>query len=197
MACMSKSINANVLGLCEVDGFCPWELFELDENSFVVDLGSFRGDFSKYILETYNCKVDAYDPLGIVYPILHPKFTMNRVPVFDGSTINFTNSGPSSHILGKEGEPLETVDIRRITKEHINLLKVNIEGAEIRVLQLADLNNVDQILVEFHLFRACEEDREETKKEIERAVKHVMSFGYKMRQINDAPAYMFYGKEIN
>ncbi len=191
---MDNSINANVIGLCEVDGFCPWKLFDLNENSFVVDLGAFRGDFSKYILDTYNCRVDAYEPLRMVYPITHPKFRYRQIPVFDGSVVHFKNTGPSSHIMGNSGEPIQTIDIRSITNQHIDLMKVNIEGAEIVVLNLADLNNVDQLLVEFHLFRACEEDKELAEAEIKEVVKRIMSFGYKVHQINEAPAYMFYGK---
>jgi FkbM family methyltransferase len=186
------SINPNVLGLCEVDGFRPWEQFKLNEDSFVVDLGAFRGDFSRYILDTYNCRVDAYEPLTLVYPIIHPKFIMRRVPVFDGSRVAFKSTGPASHILGNEGEPMETMDIRKITTEHIHLMKINIEGAEIRVLELADLRNVDQILVEFHLFRACKEDFDKAKQEIEQAIIRVVSFGFKWHQIDTAPSFMFW-----
>jgi hypothetical protein len=189
-----SSINANVLGLCEVDGFCPWKLFNLNENSFVVDLGSFRGDFSSYIFETYNCRVDAYDPMQINERVSHPKFKFMRMPVFDGNDVYFENKGAGSHIMRDRGEPMQSVDIRQITKQHIDLMKVNIEGAEIVVLSLADLNNVDQLLVEFHLFRACKEDYEMAQKEIEQVVERIMTFGYKMHQINDAPSYFFYGK---
>ena len=189
---MTKSINDNVLGLCCVEGYCPFEDFKLDENSFVVDLGSFRGDFSQYILDTYNCRVDAYDPLHNP-EIGHQKFKFIQLPVFDGSEVMFENNGPSSHIMRNTGVPMKSIDIREITKQHIDLLKVNIEGAEIIVLGLADLNNVDQLLVEFHLFRACAEDYELIKKEIEQTVKRIMSFGFKMKQINDTgPAAFFY-----
>lgn len=189
---MSKSINANVLGLCEVDGFCPWEHFILDENSFVVDLGSFRGDFSKYIYETYNCRVDAYDPLGIHIGVEHPKFKFIRAAVLDGSIVTFEKSGTASNIMNNTGVQMRSVDIRGITKEHINLMKVNIEGAEITVLQLACLDNIDQLLVEFHLFRYSAPNFEFIKKEIEKVVERIMSFDFKMKQINSAPAYFFY-----
>jgi len=190
---MTESINANVLGLCCVEGYCPFEDFKLDENSFVVDLGSFRGDFSSYIYETYNCRVDAYDPIGINERVGHPKFRFFQSPVFDGSLVYFELTGPSSHIMRNKGEPMTSVDIREITKQHIDLMKVNIEGAEITVLGLADLNNVDQLLVEFHLFRACEEDKKIVAIEIKRTVKRIMSFGFKAKQINDTgPAAFFY-----
>lgn len=186
------SINENVIGLCEVDGFRPWELFNLNENSFVVDLGSFRCEFSKYILDTYNCRVDAYDPLIPPYLIQHPKFIFRQLPVFDGRKVFFRNDGPSSHIFVSDGLQLETIDIRKITNEHIDLLKVNIEGAEITVLGLADLKNVGQLIVEFHLFRHCKQDMELAQKEIDQVVTRIMEFGYKMHKISDAPAYMFY-----
>lgn len=190
---MSESINENVLGLCEVDGLKVWEFFDLNEDSFVVDLGSFRGDFSKYIYETYNCRVDAYDPIGINNLISHPKFTFRKLAVFDGSEIRFTFGGTSSHILGENGEPLQSIDILEITKEKIDLMKVNIEGAEIVVLQRADLSNVKQLLVEFHLFRACEEDKELAIADIEKTFDKIMSYGFKFKQINETgPAVFFY-----
>jgi len=191
---MTASINTNVLGLCCVDGYCPFEYFKLDENSFVVDLGSFRGDFSKYIYETYNCRVDAYDPIGINVNAGHPKFRFIQKAVFDGSKVFFELTGPSSHIMRNEGYPIDSIDIREITKQHIDLMKVNIEGAEIRVLELADLNNVDQLLVEFHLFRACDEDVKLVMREIKNTVERILRFGYKFRKIDESPSYFFYGK---
>jgi FkbM family methyltransferase len=195
---MIKSINSNVLGLCAVDGFCPWEMFNLNEDSVVVDLGAFVGDFSKYIYETYNCRVDAYEPLNHgCQNISHPKFKLIKTPVFDGSKVWFDRdkSDSSAHIFHQSGERVDTIDIREITKEHIDLLKVNIEGAEIVVMNLADLNNVDQILIEFHFFRACEEDREIVYNEITNVVSRIIGFGYKMIQIDStSPAYFFYGK---
>jgi hypothetical protein len=195
---MSKSINPNVLGLCEVGGFCPWELFNLTENSFVVDLGAFRGDFSKYILDTYNCRVDAYEPSDVVTELSHPKLTWIQKPVFDGTYVLFErNLGPGGSIFTGEGYETESADIREITKEHIDLMKVNIEGAELRVLGLADLSNVDQLIVEFHLFRTREQDKKFMQTEIDGVVERIMSFGYKMYQIdNTSPAYMFYGKQV-
>lgn len=188
---MTQSINENVLGLCCEGGYCPFEDFKLDENSFVVDLGSFRGDFSKYIYETYNCRVDAYDPIGINNTVSHPKFTFRKLAVYDGSVVSFEEKGASSRISKNTGHPMGSIDIREITKEHIDLMKVNIEGAEIVVLALADLNNVDQLLVEFHLFRA--EDKDLAIMGIRKTFDRIMSFGFKMKQINHSgPAVFFY-----
>lgn len=197
---MTESINSNVLGLCCVNGYCPFEDFKLDENSFVVDIGSFRGDFSKYILETYDCDVDAYDPLNGQHCInlekTYPKFHFINKPVFDGSRVKFdvTRSDASANIFVNDGEEVDSVDIRDITKEHIDLMKVNIEGAEMVVLGLADLDNVEQLLVEFHLFRGEKDEFGMTKVAVDSLVDKIMGYGFKMKQINDAPAYFFYGK---
>lgn len=192
----NKSINGNVLGLCEVDGFCPWEFFDLDENSFVVDLGAFRGDFSQYILDKYNCRVDAYEPINFgCYLVNHPKFRLIKEVVFDGREVFFNreSESPGGHIFSQAGELVKTIDIRDIVKEHIDLLKVNIEGAEVQALRVADLSNVDQILVEFHLFMM--KDKEEAMKEIRETINHIMSFKFQVKQINESgPAFLFYGK---
>ena len=72
-------------------------------------------------------------------------------------------------------------------------MKINIEGAEIRVLNLANLDNIDQIIVEFHLFMASEENHDSIKKDIEKVLKRIAKFGFKMKQIDDtSPAYFFY-----
>jgi FkbM family methyltransferase len=172
----------------------------LDENSFVVDLGAFRGDFSKYILDKYDCRVDAYDPLNGLHCTnlekKYPKFRFINKPVFDGSKVKFdiTINTPSSNIFVNDGEEMDSVDIRDITKEHIDLMKVNIEGAEMVVLRLADLDNVAQLLVEFHLFRGEKEAFGITKVAINRLANKITGYGFKMKLINDAPAYFFYGK---
>ena len=192
---MTESINSNVLGLCCVDDYCPFEHFVLDENSFVVDLGAFHGDFSRYILETYNCRVDAYDPLQeSCSQLTHPKFTFINKPVFDGSKVKFDINRvvTSANIFINEGEEIQSVDIREITTQHIDLMKVNIEGAEMVILRLADLDNVEQLLVEFHLFLGERKEFGITKKKVAKSVARILKHGFKMKQINDAPAYFFY-----
>ncbi len=189
----NESINANVLGLCEVDGYCPWKFFTLDENSFVADLGAFRGDFSRYILDTYNCRVHAYEPSDMIYPIEHPKFTWIQKIVWDGTPVFFdSNRGPGADIFENIGEKADTIDIKDITNEHIDLLKVNVEGAEMVILNRANLDNIDQILVEFHLFKRERKDIGITKEKIDDLVKLILEHGFKFVRINNAPSYFFY-----
>lgn len=157
------SINGNCLGLCEVDDFRPWEKFKLDKDSFVVDLGARSGEFSEYILNTYDCRVDAYDSINGCR-LVHPKFR------FFHEKVNGKN-------------------IKNITKEPISLMKVNIEGDEIETLMKANLKNVDQLIVEFHVFNGFV-----SQKDTDKVVKKILSYGYKSIRFGDAPAYFFYEK---
>lgn len=184
------NINSNVLGLATLDGVSPWKLFKLNENSFVVDLGAYAGEFSKYILDTYNCRVDGYEPANICF-LEHPKFRLLRKPVWNGEKVKFIDKyRRANSIINNEGIETDTIDIKDITKEKIDLMKVNIEGAEIEVLQRADLNNVEQLLVEFHLSNRLTPPI--TQEILDKVIKKILSYNYKFIKFGKAPNYFFY-----
>ena len=191
-----KVMNKNVLGLCKIGDLTICDKFDLDGDSFVVDLGGFDGGFSKYILDKYNCRVDAYEPSKDIFRLTHPKLKFTNKAVWNGKKVKFLQTkGLDSSIKRGEGEWVETVDILDITKEPIDLMKVNIEGAEIEVLNRADLSNVRQLLVEFHVWCMDIFKPKLTRKAINDTVDKIMSYGYEQIKLReDGAGYYFYKK---
>jgi FkbM family methyltransferase len=186
--------NINVLGLYRLDGFAVCDMFELNQDSFVVDLGAWVGGFSDYILNTYDCRVDAYEPAKNVFKINHPKLNFINKAVWDGTNTQLSeDSGTGNSIKRGYGREIETVDIVDITNVHIDLLKMNIEGAEMDILPRANLDNVDQLLIEFHLFCGDRFIPPITQDGVDKVVDYIMSFGYTQLNFANEPCF-FYGK---
>jgi FkbM family methyltransferase len=168
-------------------------LIKLNKDSFVVDLGAYEGEFTKFILKKYKCRVDAYEPLKDVFNVQHKKLKFINKAVYDGSEVGINiKNGSDSSIVKKGRKKIKTIDIREITKEPIDLLKMNIEGAEIEILKIIDLNNVNQLLIEFHLFIGKRFNPPITQKVVDKAIERIMSFGFKAIKLPDnSPSYFF------
>ena len=175
-----KSINKKYAPAC-IKGH-SFILRKIGQQSLVVDIGMHRGEFSKYFLkertETVCCGVES-DPqlcldmarensfkvdnvaiaghcgVGIIYRV-----KSKRDPEYFGS--------PWSTIKDPDWEILESVDVDYLSldeyinqtldeeeKVYVDLLKMDIEGAEIAALnslKVETLKKIKQITVEFHEF---------------------------------------------
>lgn len=135
----------------------------------VFDCGANRGDFSEWAAKRFNATVYAFEA--------DPKIACNlpagdRVKAFnvaiagrDGSAIlrralqQCSSTVFNLQAIATDTLPITTRDLSSICKEHniarVNLLKLDIEGAELDVLEEATpelLASVDQITCEFHDF---------------------------------------------
>lgn len=165
------------------------KLIKLDKKSFVVDIGAYIGEFSQYILDTYNCKIDAYEPQVGIFMLRNKNVRFVNSAVLDGSSAHIDSNGTSTSLFTNGNIMVKTVDIKDVTKKHINLLKINAEGSEIIILNRANLDNVDQILVEFHRFR---NDINITNKDIDNIIKKIKNAGFKAHLIHEkSPTYFF------
>lgn len=151
---------------------CGHTLYEPDllPGSIVVDLGAHRGLFSLALATHYGCRCHAIEASPDLY---------SDVPTMDGvakyhyavcsangtRSFNLANDPESSSIIDVVGsKPKETIDVPAIdlstlVERHgiagIDVLKIDIEGAEIEVLDAAPdrlLRTITQITVEFHEF---------------------------------------------
>jgi FkbM family methyltransferase len=141
----------------------------LDESAVVVDLGMCAGRFASAITRRYGCRVVGAEPV--------PEY-FRRLPVSDqivarqvalggqdGTARLYLNRFGDPTLLPSLAEtgsgtitvPAETLDtfIAEARLAHVDLLKVDIEGAETSMFSHASeqtLANIDQISVEFHDF---------------------------------------------
>lgn len=143
----------------------------LRSESVVIDLGANRGEFAREIDKEYKCRVyliEANPHLVVLLPSTERIQSFNyaisdsnrlvRFFISDNLESSSTNSETLNNASGREirvpGTTLQSfVTAQNIA--HIDLLKVDIEGAEKELfesLQPSDLDRISQITVEFHDF---------------------------------------------
>lgn len=155
----------------------------LKRGSIVIDCGANRGKFS-YALRERGCKVYAVEPVPNLFEALKEdeqlrKFnyciSVNKENTLymrqkDNCATIYSGEGISDTEIGAKGITLNTF-LKQIRVESVDLLKVDIEGAEIDALNgLYDnaLKKIKQITVEFHdfVFPDLKEKAEKTKRNL-------------------------------
>jgi FkbM family methyltransferase len=157
------AVSANSLLLLEVD---------IDSESIVVDAGAHTGEWAQNILDRYNPTVHAFEPDPRNYRQLEKKAHANSrlIPHDFGlgdkdESVRMTLEDMGSTIYtdgsDKTGVPSAEVQIRDITNaweslgfHHVDLMKINIEGAEFplleRMIEVDLLQSVGCFLIQFH-----------------------------------------------
>ncbi|GAB4225030.1 MAG: hypothetical protein Kow0049_02050 [Stanieria sp.] len=140
----------------------------LNSNSIVIDLGMNKGEFTKYIVEHFDCPIIGAEANPHVFQKL-PKYerltaTNIAIAAKDGtSTLNIPKEGDASLYLNENSNSEQIVVesktfqsfVKTFSLERIDLVKVDIEGAEIDMFDLTEddiLQKVVQFTVEFHDF---------------------------------------------
>lgn len=143
--------------------------YNLNQDSVYVDVGAYIGDFAKKIHDKFGCKIYCFEPVN--------KYFQQISKTFDGiSNAEYYNIGLGNQnqnmdiniegdasSLHKSGNQTETIIIRNIVDvfrklsiSNIDLIKINIEGAEYDLLdhsiQTGLTNNIKNIQVQFHDF---------------------------------------------
>lgn len=138
--------------------------------STVVDLGANRGEFAKQVRDYFGCRVIAVEANPKLIPEVRavPGVEAHHCAVAgrDGEVaFHFSNESEAGAVVPgvrhATGEivsvPARTLRslLQEAKVEHVHLLKVDIEGAEVEVVDsLSDeeIQRIDQITLEFHDF---------------------------------------------
>jgi FkbM family methyltransferase len=142
---------------------------ELDGGSVVVDAGAYVGEWSERVSDRYGSQIYAFEPNPEVAPELEARLGEHDNVRWFGHGLgaaDFTATlalrGPGSSIFTNASEPnTATVKIRDVVAvfdelgiEQIDLMKLNIEGAEYDLLERLDtsdwLQRIDFVSVQFH-----------------------------------------------
>lgn len=163
----------------------------IGSNSQVVDLGMNKGDFARYIIDHFaDARIYGCEPVPDLFEKLQRHFCDGVLNVAVGGN---TGSVPlrvyktlcASAILSNLEPDFEIMQIQMLSLDdfvrslglsRIDLLKVDIEGAELAMLlQTSEvvLKNCDQISVEFHDFL----DRSQID-DIRKAISRLRSLGF-------------------
>ena len=144
----------------------------INADSIVLDLGANHGEFSHGIIERFCCRVVSAEPIGELCDQIrrHPLLELHTIAVggrnqnvamnvFSGRSECASILGPvtTEDCLPTRSIPMITLtEFRRLAlADQVDLLKVDIEGAEIDLFSACDddeLRGVMQITVEFHDF---------------------------------------------
>lgn len=142
---------------------------ELNKNSVVVDIGARHGDWAGPIRERYGCEVICFD----VIPEFVSSLTMNGFKSFRYAVTDYTGNinlgidGDEASIYHStelfEAPCIDTVRMfDLIESDVIDLLKINIEGAEYAVIDnLIDnslILKVKNLQVQFHRIENSEDE---------------------------------------
>ena len=143
--------------------------YDLNQDSIVFDVGGYVGWFVEQINNKYGSKIYCYEPLKNFSDQIQTKFAANNnVFVFPlaisdenkKETLYINNDASSA--FQKTGQPIEidciTLDKAMLDNNlnHIDLIKINIEGAEYALLEYMIKNDLvekcDNLQVQFHSF---------------------------------------------
>jgi FkbM family methyltransferase len=146
--------------------------YDLGPESTVLDLGGYQGQWASDIFARYLCTVHVFEPMPAFADNIERRFARNaRIKVHrfglagatGAATLNLSNDASSMH-RSPQGAS-KTVPVRLVAFEefqaeygvsHVDLMKINIEGAEYELLEhlldagLAGI--VSNIQVQFHDF---------------------------------------------
>jgi len=144
----------------------------LGPDSVVLDIGANQGQFARALVRDFKCRVHAVEP----NPCLHTGLQELAIPgvTVHGVALACTrgrrafvvmNNSEASHLPSGNGSNEGTIEVQAVTLEDlisqiptpasIDLIKMDIEGAELDVLEHVPaglLERVRQLTIEFHQF---------------------------------------------
>jgi FkbM family methyltransferase len=143
--------------------------YSLNQQSTVFDVGGYKGAWSEKIIQKYNPYIYIFEPIPQFYAEIREKFKNNpKVLVYNFGLYDKNKSdkislnGDGSSLYGKSREEIEIdlIDIqdfiRKKNIQRIDLIKINIEGAEYpllrRMIDQGILKICRDIQIQFHAF---------------------------------------------
>ena len=168
--------------------------YALGPGSVVLDLGGFRGDWTREILRRYGSQVHVFEPVPAFAADLERQFAVEpRVRVhhfglsdrdgdeaiIEAADASSTVTGTGTAVMAHFRDVVGVFETERLTD--VALVKINIEGGEYPLLRrMIEANLVSRcgdIQVQFHAFVAnAEEQRDRIRAELRRT--HILTYDY-------------------
>ena len=179
-------IKGNTIKYIDSESFLAMyrEIFEHELYNFncqtqtpkIIDCGANIGLSVMYFKQKFpNAKITAFEADPLIFKVLENNIknaNLKNVVIFKKAlwnketTIQFnTDNSDGGHIAAdtKNGIEVQTVKLSKYINEKIDFLKIDIEGAELKVLTECQnkLHFVDKIFVEYHSFKNRKQDLNE------------------------------------
>jgi FkbM family methyltransferase len=143
--------------------------YNLTPDSVVVDAGGYHGEFAKTINGKYGSIIFVLEPLKSLHDNIETMFRLNPrvIPLnyalaarTEQADISLEGDASSLHTNSGLTERIQCVDVQEFFEtnniETVDLLKLNIEGAEYdvldRIIELDLLPSINNIQIQFHRF---------------------------------------------
>lgn len=129
--------------------------YDLTPDSIVIDLGAYQGEWANEIHARYGCQVIVVEPTEYIRDYQHG-LIINKAAGTHNGKMSFGGRAYYSSTFEQGDHEYECFDVNTLLEKYpaINLLKINIEGAEYDVLSHivgAGLHTrVKNIQVQFH-----------------------------------------------
>jgi FkbM family methyltransferase len=141
--------------------------YPLGPDSIVVEVGGYRGQWTKGIIARFGCQIHVFEPISSFYKELIKKFKFNpKVHLYNWGLsnkkqriiLNEDNDASGIYSKGNLGVPVQFVKaancFKKLKLNKIDLVNINIEGSEYDLLDhLIDVDfvkNIKYIQVQFH-----------------------------------------------
>ncbi len=167
--------------------------YPLNKDSLVVDVGGLTGDWASRIYCLYSCNVDIYEPCPTLFNQAQMNFERNqKVRVFGyglsnkDDTMKLYGDSQNASLYKNDRGNVTTVLILQASKiftkyNHIDLLKINVEGAEYDILpdliSNYDMTKITDIQIQFHKnVPDCDKKRDAIRRDLSKT--HHMNWCY-------------------
>lgn len=158
--------------------------YDLDEHSLVLDVGGFDGQWASDLFSRYRCRIVVFEPVKAFAEAIHSRFSRNERIEVDNSGLGGRTRADLISVMGQGSsiirpmsrctdlEEIKIVDVCEWWQERtlagvglmkIDLMKINIEGAEYelleRLIETGLVAYVCNIQIQFHKIDRDSEQR--------------------------------------
>lgn len=150
--------------------------YDLNEQSIVLDLGGYKGQWASDIYARYNCRIMIFEPVRLFAEKIKKRFERNfKIEVFcfalgasqRRETVTLGDDGTSVYRNGSSKEMIQFEDVVTFFDEHgiseVELMKINIEGGEYELLpkmiEAGLVRSIKNIQIQFHDIDSVSEKR--------------------------------------
>lgn len=184
--------ESRVLPWVAADGDLTRRLdYPLRKGSIVYDVGGYIGEWAEAVDRRFGCHIEIFEPIKKYADLLVAKFAGNKdIVIHDfglggkNEKLRISLENEASSVFKQSAES-ELVQIRRVSQhlyhEHIDLMKMNIEGGEFGLLNdlinSGKITSIDNLQIQFHDF-APNAKSERLKLQRKLSLTHSLTYNY-------------------